>query len=329
VKIIPHSFPAISMDDYKGLKDLFEKEYVGPDQNLNEKLKIKIKKYVASKHIHITPSGSIALLLALKYAGVQKNDEVIMTAINCWSVYNALIFMGAFPVICDVKGAGDFRASYDTIQRKITKKTKAIILTHMYGELFDLKDISELANQNGIKIIEDYSTSFGAIYGNGHRVGQLSDFTIGSFGSTKPLTGGIGGFFASKQLSIENLGISELPILNINISSLNQKLLIMQFEKVEEIKYAKSELIRFYSRFVNMWGNNNDRMFRFLTFEDISDLLEHSRNYKIAIDARNSVQPNIAKELNCDLDNAMNFKTYNSIPFHLKAYTEFKKGGLL
>jgi len=330
VKIVPHSCPAIDAVDYQGLKNLFEKEYVGSDNNLDEELKICIREFVDSSEINITPSGSMALVLALFFSDIQKGDEVIMSAINCWTVYNAIIFLGGIPVICDVREIDDFRASTETIKEKISQKTKAIIVTHMYGELIDAKHIQYLADEHNIKIIEDYSTSFGVVYRNGDKIGKYSDFAIGSFGSTKPITGGIGGFIASNQKhKLNNYGLSNAPLLNMNISSLNQKLLMMQFPKLKEIRYAKKKLIQFYSDYSDMWGNLDSGMFRYLTFSDISVLIDFLAGYNIEIDARDSVQPNIAIDLGLQLQNASNFKKYHSIPFHLKAYTSFKSMGIL
>jgi len=318
------------MVDYQGLKSLFEKEYVGTDNNLDEELKTSIREFVDSLDISVTPSGSMALVLALFLSDVQKGDEVIMSAINCWSVYNAIVLLGGVPVICDVRDIDDFRASAETIKEKISQKTKAIIVTHMYGELIDAKDIQGLADEYNIKIIEDYSTSFGGVYRNGDRIGKYSDFVIGSFGSTKPITGGIGGFLASNQNhNLNNYGLSNAALLNMNISSLNQKLLTMQFSKLKEIRYAKKQLIRFYSEYSEMWGTAESGMFRYLTFSDISVLIDFLAGYNIEIDARDSVQPNIAIELGLQLQNASNFKKYYSIPFHLKTHTSFKSMGIL
>ena len=240
MKIIPHSCPAIDMVDYRALKGLFENEYVGTDNNLDKELKILIREYVANSEINITPSGSIALVLALFLSGIQKDDEVIMSAINCWTVYNAIILLGGIPVICDVRDINDFRASAKTIKEKISQKTKAIIITHMYGELIEAKHIQHFADGTKIKIIEDYSTSFGVVSENEIKVGKYSDFVIGSFGSTKPITGGIGGFISSNQNHrLNNYGLSNTALLNVNISSLNQKLLTMQFAKLKKFDTQK------------------------------------------------------------------------------------------
>ena len=264
MKIIPHSCPAIDMVDYRALKGLFENEYVGTDNNLDRELKILIREYVANSEINITPSGSIALVLALFLSGIQKDDEVIMSAINCWTVYNAIILLGGIPVICDVRDINDFRASAKTIKEKISQKTKAIIITHMYGELIEAKHIQHFADGTKIKIIEDYSTSFGVVSENEIKVGKYSDFVIGSFGSTKPITGGIGGFISSNQNHrLNNYGLSNTALLNVNISSLNQKLLTMQFAKLKKIRHAKKRLIQFYSNYTDIWGTADSGMFRY------------------------------------------------------------------
>ena len=142
----------------------------------------------------------MALLIALRALGVKARDPVIMPAINCWSVYNAIMFLGAKPVVCDVRGPMDFRSCFDAIAQQVTEDVKVVIVTHMFGVLIEEEDIRRLKEELKLHVIEDYASSFGARYDNRSPVGRFSDFVIGSFGSTKPITSGAGGFIAGNNV---------------------------------------------------------------------------------------------------------------------------------
>lgn len=329
--LIPHSYPNITINDRTKINECIEKEYVGYDEELSSKIYLKLKKYLGFQNLELVPSGTIALLLILKYLKLKKKDEIIISAINCWSVYNTIKLENGIPVICDVKSKDDFRASYESIVNSITQKTKMIIVTHMYGNLIKEKDIKRLKKQfPHIYILEDFSTSL--FSKKDIKIGKFSDFGIGSFGSTKPLTGGIGGILCShKELFSPQYDTNNNTIsLNTKISRLNQALLLSQINDFYEYQLIKSKLVKFYAKYINIYKQNSDDLFRVITFKKPKKLIKVLNRYDIKLDIRQSVQPNLAKELRLnELKNSYNFKKYYSIPFNIKAYNILHSKGLL
>jgi len=330
---VPHSIPNLSASDAEAVANCFVKDYVGFDDNIDNKIKLNLSNYLNYSYLEITPSASLALLLILKYLKIKQGDEVILPAINCWSVYNCIAMEYATPVICDVRNKNDFRLSYETVTQKITKDTKAIVITHMYGVLVEEKIIKELkSNYPNISIIEDFSTSL--FSKKDFKLGKYSDFAIGSFGSTKPLTGGIGGVLCSHQKMIDthyDRYSPKLPAFNVKISRINQVLLLSQLESFEDYQDKKKILMKFYRQyFPFFFSNEGDDLFRILTFSYPQNMIDFLLKKGITLDIRESVQPNLMKELNMEVkSNACMFQKYYSIPLNIKAYNILKDKGLI
>jgi dTDP-4-amino-4,6-dideoxygalactose transaminase len=330
--LIPHSYPSFSVDDRQAVDSCFAQEYVGYDDSLEKKICDSAQKYVHYPHQYITPSASLSLLLLLKILKISTTDEVLISSINCWSVYNLIAFHGAKPVLCDVRATDDFRASYSTITEKITENTKIIIITHMFGGMIENATIQKIkVKYPDITLIEDFSTSFLPV--EHHKYGLHSDFGIASFGSTKPITGGVGGLLyshhqiLSKKYDQKN---TDLPSFNMKISRMDQALLLSQLNRMDEIQHEKNTLLAYYGKYVNLYCFCQNNMFRAITFQNPIKLIETMGKASIQLDIRSSAQPNLSIELeNKNNSNAYNFQTYYSLPLHARALTAIQEKGLL
>ena len=136
-------------------------------------------------------SATAAMHLALKAIGLKSGDEVIIPTNTFVATAEVVTYFGAVPVLCDIE--------YDThnidvskIGALITSKTKAIIPVHYGGQMCDMDEIMALANEHGLKVIEDAAHCLPCSY-KGHRVGTISDITCFSFYATKTLACGEGG----------------------------------------------------------------------------------------------------------------------------------------
>ena len=330
---IPHSSPYLTSADKEAVNNCFIQDYIGFDDNINTEIKLKLSNYLSYTNLEITPSASLALLLIFKYLKISKGDEIILSPINCWSVYNCITMEHATPILCDVRDTTDFRLSYETVINKITKHTKVIIITHMYGVLVEEKIIKDLKKSYpNISIIEDFSTSL--FSRKEFKLGAYSDFAIGSFGSTKPLTGGIGGVLCSHQQVIDVHYDQHSPkkiAFNVKISRMNQVLLLNQLESFKDYQKKKRKIIEFYSQYFSFFlSKEEDDLFRIITFNYPEKMVKTLLAKGITLDIRESVQPNLTKELNIQKNsNAYSFQKYYSIPLNIKAYNAFKEKGLI
>jgi dTDP-4-amino-4,6-dideoxygalactose transaminase len=332
MQLIPHSYPNLTRQDCTNVLDCFDHNFVGFDNEIDKKIKSELRSYLSFQYLEITPSGSIALSLILKSMNLENGDEIILSAINCWSVYNIIKNEGARPVICDVRSCNDFRASYETIIQKITKHTKAVIITHMFGSLLEEKIIQKIKdNYPKLKIIEDFSTSIFST--DNYKLGKYSDYGLGSFGSTKPLTGGIGGVICSHTKIVDthyDQKMGSVNSFNIKISRINQMLLLSQIENFPMYQKQKKKVIKFYQNYVNIYNSDAYDLFRAITFDDPKLVAEQFKKLQKELDIRRSVQPNLTKELEADINsNAYNFKNYYSLPLHIGVYRILSEHGMI
>jgi dTDP-4-amino-4,6-dideoxygalactose transaminase len=148
--------------------------------------------FVGAKHGICVANGTVALELALHALGIGPGDEVITTSRTFIASASCVVMRGARPVFADVDRESQ-NVTAESIQRVITPKTKAIIAVHLAGWPCDMDAIMALANDRGLKVIEDCAQAHGATY-KGRQVGSLGHIAAFSFCQDKIMTtGGEGG----------------------------------------------------------------------------------------------------------------------------------------
>jgi dTDP-4-amino-4,6-dideoxygalactose transaminase len=135
--------------------------------------------------------GRLALLLALKILDIGERDEIIVQSFICPYVIDAILELGATPVLADSSRV-DFQISPSSIRKNISRKTKAIICAHIYGIPSPIQEIFEIASRNKCYLIEDCAQTMGAKSG-GKNIGTYGDLSFFSFNFDKPISLGQGG----------------------------------------------------------------------------------------------------------------------------------------
>ena len=145
-------------------------------------------------------SGTEAIMIALLSIGIKKGDEVITAANTAIPTISAIISSGAKPVLADIKK--DYLINPKNIENLITRKTKAIIPVHLYGQCADMSEINKIAKKFKIKVVEDCAQAQGAKYKN-KLAGTIGDVGCFSFYPTKILGAyGDGGLILTKNKKI-------------------------------------------------------------------------------------------------------------------------------
>jgi len=161
-------------------------------------------KFTGSHYSVAVSSCTTALHLALIAADVKRGDEVILPSFTWVATVNAVEYVGAKPVFCDID-ISTFNIDVSKINNLITVNTKAIIPVHLFGLAAEMDSILEISNKYGLKVIEDSACGFGAYYKDVH-TGNFGDFGCFSFHPRKAITTGEGGMLTvSKQESAELL----------------------------------------------------------------------------------------------------------------------------
>ncbi len=147
----------------------------------------EVAAYCGTKYAVGVASGTDALILALKALDIGPGDEVITTPFTFFATAESISIVGAKPVFVDVDPK-TYCINPELIEGKITKKTKAIIPVHLFGQCADMDRILEIAKLNNLKVIEDTAQAMGATY-KGKQAGSMGDIGCLSFFPSKNLGG--------------------------------------------------------------------------------------------------------------------------------------------
>jgi dTDP-4-amino-4,6-dideoxygalactose transaminase len=150
-----------------------------------EKLEEQIAGYCQVEYAVGVSSGTDALLISLMTAGIGPGDEVITSPYTFFATAGSIARLGATPVLVDIE-QDTYNIDPQLISEKITKRTRAIIPVHLYGQCCDMDPILKLARAHNIVVIEDAAQGIGAEY-KGRRAGSMGDMACFSFFPSKNL----------------------------------------------------------------------------------------------------------------------------------------------
>ena len=173
--------------------------------------------YLGVRHVLTVNSGTSAILAAAMALGIGPGDEVIVPANVYVSSAEVPAFLGAVPVFCDVDEA-TANVTADTLRARLSPRTKAVIVTHMYGHAADMDPILEVARGRGLRVIEICAHGLGAEY-KGKRLGTFGDAAVFSLGSKNISMCATGGAVATNSAplyeeaaKISRHGWARLPV---------------------------------------------------------------------------------------------------------------------
>lgn len=156
-----------------------------------EELEDALRVYHGVQHAVLASSGTAALHSAYAACGIQPGDEVIVPAYTFYATATPLLHLGAIPVLadCDARGNLDPR----DVRKRITDKTVAVMVTHMWGTPADMENLAAITAEHGLLLLEDASHAAGASIG-GRKAGTFGHAAAFSLNGPKPLSAGEGGF---------------------------------------------------------------------------------------------------------------------------------------
>ncbi len=183
---IPLSYQEILADVEKNISEVIQSGWfiLGP---VVEELEQKIVTYCEAKYAVGVSSGTDALLISLMAAGIKEDDEVITTPFTFFATAGSISRLGAKPVFVDIE-PDTFNIDTKQIEENITRKTRAILPVHLYGQCVDMDPVLDLAQKYNLVVIEDAAQAIGSEY-KGRRAGSMGDYGCFSFFPTKNLGG--------------------------------------------------------------------------------------------------------------------------------------------
>lgn len=183
------------------LKDAELDRYIKGNESVSSRFESKFSKKIGVNYTLAVSSGTAALICALFSAGIKPNDQVIIPAYTYVATALAVLSVQAIPVIANI----DKSLTIDPtdVLRKITPKTKAIIPVHMQGLPCDMNQLSSIANDYNLLIVEDVAQACGGSY-RGKRLGSIGDVGAFSFNHYKMITCGEGGAITTNNKNFFN-----------------------------------------------------------------------------------------------------------------------------
>ncbi|MFC2144340.1 DegT/DnrJ/EryC1/StrS family aminotransferase [Acidobacteriota bacterium] len=168
-----------------------------PKGRFVKQLESEFAKALGVEHAYACTSGSAAIHVAIAAVDPEPGDEIITTSITDMGALTPILYQGAIPVFADVDPL-TCNVTADTIEARLSPKTKAIIVTHLFGSPCDMAPIMELAASKGIPVIEDAAQAFGAVYQR-KNVGTIGAIGCFSLQQGKHITTGEGGIVVSND----------------------------------------------------------------------------------------------------------------------------------
>ena len=180
--MIPYSRQWIDKDDIDAVVSVLKSSYITQGPKIQE-FEGAISKYCKAKYAVSFSSGTAALHAAYHASGIQKGGEVITTSLSFAATSNMVLALGAKPVFADIESSTG-NLDIKEVEKKITKKTKAIVVVDYAGLPADLFAFKRLAKKHNLVFIEDSAHALGASY-KGKKVGSIADMTMFSFHPVK------------------------------------------------------------------------------------------------------------------------------------------------
>jgi dTDP-4-amino-4,6-dideoxygalactose transaminase len=275
--------------------------------------------FIKSKYVIAVNSGTAALQAALYALDIKNGDEVLVPSFTFVATANSVVSTGAKPVFVDILKE-NYTMNPDDLEKKITKKTKAIIPVHLYGNVAFLDRISEIAKKYNLSIIEDCAQSLGSMF-KGKHVGTFCDLGCWSMYPAKVMTAGEGGFIATnnkklrdKLLMIRNHGMihgydTKIFGLNLRLPEISAAIATIQMKKLPNFLKTRQNNAKLLSKLIS----------------DLNIIIPHQRNYESVnwylYTIATSKRDKVLKKLN---DNGIGATSYYPIPVHKTPFYQQK-----
>ncbi len=197
---VPLSDVDLDKKEMKAVKEVLESKWLSMGERVRE-FENKFAKYLGAKYAVATNSGTAALHLALRCLGTKSGDEILVPALTFVATVNAILYCQAKPVFADITSLEDLNVSPRDIEKKITRRTKGILVVHYAGYLADMDEITRIARKHKLFLVEDSAHAVGARWGK-KAAGTIGDAGCFSFFSNKNMITGEGGMLVTDNSDI-------------------------------------------------------------------------------------------------------------------------------
>jgi len=257
--MIPVNEPLLDGNEKKYLSECIETGWISSEGPFVKQFEKNFSNYVGRKHGIAVTNGTAAVDVAIECLDIVAGDEVIMPTFTIISCIGQIIRVGATPILVD-SDPKTWNMDVTQIEGKITSRTKAIMVVHIYGLPVDMDPVLEIAKKHDLKVIEDSAEMLGQTY-KGKPCGSFGDISTFSFYPNKHITTGEGGMIVTNtdQLledcrSLRNLCfqpkkrfVHERLGWNLRMTNMQAALGLAQLEQLEEFVQRKRRMGNLYT----------------------------------------------------------------------------------
>lgn len=257
---IPYTKPSITQLEIDYATDAAANGWGANCYNYINRFEREFSEYIGVKYAVATSSCTGAMTLGLNALGISQGDEVILADTNWIATASPIVHSGATPVFVDIL-PDTWCIDPIKAEQAITERTKAIVATHLYGNLCDMDRLLEICRRHKIILIEDAAEAIGSFY-RGRAAGSMGKFATFSFHGTKTMTTGEGGMFTTADaelfehvLTLSNHGRARFETkqfwasaagFKFKMSNIQAAIGCAQLSRIEELVNRKKEIMSSY-----------------------------------------------------------------------------------
>ena len=252
--------PVIGDEEINNLLECANTGWISSQGRFIKKFEDDFSSYLNGGHAVAVSSGTAALQLGMLALGIGANDEVIVPNFTFGASINAIIHVGAIPVLVDVDPE-TWTLSLKAIEAAINKNTKAIMPVHLYGQSAHIDEITKIAKNNNLHIVEDCAEALGGTYKK-RLIGRDGDATCFSFFANKLITTGEGGMVvfkhkktADKAKIMRDHGMSpqkkywhEFAGVNFRMTNMQASIGVAQLKKINNFLLKRKNVFQWYDK---------------------------------------------------------------------------------
>jgi dTDP-4-amino-4,6-dideoxygalactose transaminase len=254
--MIPIAQPSVGEEEINAARKILKSKFLAQGEEV-KKFEKNFSSYIGTKFGIATSNGTTALHAALIALEIKEGDEVITTPFSFFSSSSCILMQKAKPIFVDIDPK-TYNIDPEKIKEKISKRTKAIIPVHLYGQPCEIEKVMEIAKEYSLWVIEDACQAHGAEF-NGKKVGSFSDISCFSFYPTKNMTTGEGGMIttddenlAEKLRMIINHGqkeryLHEMLGYNYRMTNLQAAIGLVQLKRLDKFNEKRIGNASFYN----------------------------------------------------------------------------------
>lgn len=259
---IPVMEPSLTGDELSYVIECLKTNWISSQGPFVKRFEEDFSSYVGAQQAVAVCNGTAALHIAFASLGLKPGDEVIVPDLTFAATINAVLYVGATPVLVDVM-RDTWTIDPEDAARRITKRTRAIVPVHLYGQPAEMNEITRIARKHNLYIVEDVAEALGSLY-EGEPVGRHSDAAAFSFFGNKIITTGEGGMVtfrdpavATRARMLRDHGMDPNrrywhPEVGFNyrLTNLQAAVGVAQLQQIDHFIHRKVEIGRCYRRFL-------------------------------------------------------------------------------